>query len=315
MHRTARLLAPVLLLAACGEGGTSLVNDSFDATVRLTLAGTGSASVVIGLESGSPSPDVLHTMTCTLIEGSCERAEDLDDDVTAPDAVVLTVTAVPQLGTTLQGWSGDCTPTTDPQVARLVLGEERLFTCTATFDGPPANAERFQDHFPGDSLDWEMVPVGTFNGISRFWLASQCNPTGCMGVQHALGEWLYQLNTYASYAPGGTGAVDSIVYQEDRRIFFPAPDVTTASLGAVAVIRQGGVISAATLPGDVNGQFQNRDWQTRRAVLRAADFSPLPDFGIGGAPMEFGFGRRDEWRTGTLIQYATDNWSVTVYHH
>ena len=87
----------------------------------------------------------------------------------------------------------------------------------------------------------------------------------------------------------------------------------TMSLPQVA-IRQGGNLHTAPLAGDVDGRFENRDWQTRRVVLRAADFTPQPDFSAAGAAMEFGFGRRDEWRTGTLIQYAVDNWKVSVHH-
>jgi hypothetical protein len=57
--------------------------------------------------------------------------------------------------------------------------------------------------------------------------------------------------------------------------------------------------------------------RTLRAQPRglAAETSSRPDFCAGGLPMECGFGRRDQWRTATLIRVATDNWSVTVYRH
>jgi hypothetical protein len=311
--RVTRHVAAVLALgtvAGCGDDGESLD----EATVRLTLTGTGAGTLVTALADGSPPPDVVHTMSCTLAEGVCEASEDLDDDIAAPETIQLTVTAQPGVGSTLVGWSGDCTAAGTPEVATLTLDAERSYTCSAEFDGPPAGATHFEDRFDTFVDNWEAVEVGTFNGAALFWSNSQGNPGGNMGGEQSMGEWLYSIYKAAAYAPATAGAVDSIVYQEDRRIAFPAADVTTASVGAVVAIRQGGIISTAPVPGDAAGEFQNRDWQTRRVVLRASDFTPQPDFSAAGAPMEFGLGRRDEWRTGTLIQYATDNWKVSVYH-
>ena len=313
-HRLAVLFA-LATVAGCGQAGDTL-SDNYDATVQLTLTGTGAARLVTSTSvSSDASPDVIGQMTCTLAEGTCERSEDLDDDIRSPESIELRVIAEPDSGTAFLGWSGDCIDA-GLEEALIIIREERTFTCSAAFRSK-SSVVRIQDDFSSDMSAWAVMPFGTFNGHTELFPTTQGNPGRFLLIQQSMGEWLYAFKADEGYEPTLLSTIDSIVYQEDRKIFFPAADVSTASVGAVFAISyvNDPTIYVARLPDDVNGQFQTREWQTRRAVFRTTDFTPQLDVSPFRGPMVFGLGRRDEWRTGTLIQYGTDNFSVTVYYH
>lgn len=186
----------------------------------------------------------------------------------------------------------------------------------------------------GDFADHEWQAVVTAMPIdgprqSSSRRAGDGNPAAMRFMRHEMGQGPATLEVFhqkltAVYDPAAQGAIATIDYSEDHRLFaeFAQPN---SDVGANIALRQGDRVFTQILTALPT--VRENEWRTLTLTgLRRADFAQVsgppcpptqcPDFSASGQPITFGYRRLsaiNELPSVTLFDHGIDNWRVTVH--
>jgi hypothetical protein len=206
---------------------------------------------------------------------------------------------------------------------------QTVISAPATLTVLPVSGTRFHDETFLDA-DWTTTTLAAGMGGSA--LAAQILADGNPGAYRSLTLMInaaqpgsastftsFSWKTTAVYDPSTAGAIASLDYVRDERLFSGGGQ----GQGTAIAVRQAGSVYLAA-----HQILPNTTWEHRATNgLTATDFAlatsdqaappAKPDFSASVSPLEFGFSRSNSTSIGGPA-YSTragiDNWSVTLHH-
>ena len=259
--------------------GCSMINDVQDATLTVTVSGTGDGIVTAEDLDGSSYGYIFGRIRCRKGSGTCSVTTDLDEN----GATTVILTAVPDPGSRFAGWDW-CSPTpTDPLKATVRLDAEVGFQCSATFEtispAPACNDPLVLSSDFSDASVWELKLGDGSNGSYQpaggnpdaFRLEEPDRPVN--GVKETTVDFLLS----GTYDPAVDGAVTGILYSEDRIVLnslLPGEGIT----GGLYIWTASYPLFEGALGG--GGLFTGNSWTTVSERFEAPDRTTTP-FRVG----------------------------------
>src|SRR5678815_80016 len=204
-----------VLVSAC-LAGQELVNDVQNATLTVSVSGTGNGTVT-AVSSKSDYSTVFGRISCRKAAGTCTASTDLDEHGTT----TITLTAAADSDSRFVSWEKCSATTADPLKATVELDAETGFECGATFDALPPTCDNpyvLDSDFEDDSV-WELQLGG--GQVAGSYPSFGGNPGAYRREEPArpangfVSYTRYALRTEV-YDPAVQGAIAGILYSEDR---------------------------------------------------------------------------------------------------